>query len=347
MTRGTKKTRRQFLADTAAIAAGASVASCFPEVGGDWPIERSGCFEDPPQRLAQGQAPVVEAIDPGSVVDDVIQPVAVEAMLEQALVSYTSGAASPWGQILPDFAPGTRIGIKVNCLNPLCPTSVPLVRALVSSLRAVLGVPPEQILVWDRRLDELEDGGFTEEAVGARVIGTVRSTSDDSGPGYEEEYCVVAGAKTTRLARILTEETDVTINVPVLKAHEVSGVTGAMKNTYGIIDNPGDFHGDLNTAMPAIYGLAPIRTRIRLTIIDALRASIAHGTADPTDATPRRIFLGQDPLAVDSYALDLANRLRTVADLPEVDGTRLAWLDNAFQAGLGAREYALTQIDRA
>jgi hypothetical protein len=267
-------------------------------------------------------------------------------MLEDALVSYTSGAASPWRDLLPDFTPAMRIGIKVNCLNPLCPTSVPLVRAMVSSLRADLGLPPEQILVWDRRLDELQNGGFTEDAVGATVIGTVRSTSDSSGPGYEEEYCVVAGAKTTRLARILTELTDVTINVPVLKAHEVSGVTGALKNTYGIIDNPGAFHTDLNTAMPAIYNLAPVRTRIRFTIMDALKASVTQGTYRPVDITPQRIFLGQDPLAVDSYALDLTNRLRAEIDHSEVDSTRLAWLDNAFQAGLGARDYALAQLDR-
>lgn len=344
-----RRTRREFLTDAAVMSAGASVAACFPKVGGEWPSESENCRDRLPPKLRTDAAPVVSIYDEASVVtepDIEIQGAVVETMVDKVLAGMTSGEQAPWRELLPDYTSGMRIGLKVNCLNQQCPTSVPVVKALTATLREHLGVDPEEIIVWDRRLDELTRSGFTDDAVGAKVMGTIISTTDSGGPGYQEGYCVVTSAKTTRLSRILTELTDVTINCPVLKTHGISGVTAGMKNIYGVIDNPGDFHGDLNTTLPALYNLAPVRNRMRVTVVDALLTVTVGGTSSPLDTVARRVLASTDPLAVDRSCLALVNQLRGEKDLdlPDVDPSVLGWMDNAYELGLGAREFRLIEV---
>ena len=69
------------------------------------------------------------------------------------------GVDNPWQVLLPNYRPGQRIGLKVNCLNGLLPTSPAIVRAIIASLRDKLGVDPTTIVVWDRFLSELNDAG--------------------------------------------------------------------------------------------------------------------------------------------------------------------------------------------
>jgi uncharacterized protein (DUF362 family) len=153
-----------------------------------------------------------------------------------------------------------------------------------------------------------------------------------------------------RLSRILTDPkyTELTINCPVFKTHvDVSGITGALKNAYGIIDNPGHYHFPLsNTAIPQLYAIPAIRKSISLTVVDALIAVINGQTSSIANAAPGRILLAQNPVALDSYALDLMNQLRAAdrGKMAPVDSTRTVWLDNAEQAGLGSRKYTLVQV---
>jgi len=345
------RTRREVLKTVAKAAAGASLGNllgCFPDVGGEWPYVTEACLDEGSVELVAGASKVVEVVREAAVRTDPvveIQAVQIEEMLTVALRDLGDGAKASWRVLLPEVTPATRVGLKVNCLNKDCATSVPLTRAVVESLRAQLELPLENVIVWDRRLDELEACGFSEQSVGATVMGTVASTEDLSGPGYTEPICGVVGGKTPRLSRILTDLTDVTVNVPVLKTHGVSGVTAALKNIYGIIDNPGDYHTNLNTAMPQLYRLPPIRSRIRLTIVDALIAVTTGGTSSPPDTVPKRVLAALDPLALDNYCLALVNRLRAEkgVGLKDIDPTFTAWLENGFALGLGTLEYTLAQ----
>jgi uncharacterized protein (DUF362 family) len=294
---------------------------------------------------------VVEVFDEGSLAqagsDPAVPFETVQAMLEAALTALAEGAPRPWQALLPDYRRGTRIGIKVNCLNAHLPTSPLVVRAIVSSLREQLDVPGPDVIIWDRRLDELRRGGRYRDGHfgGARILGTVNSVRDRGGPGYVGVPGALVEGKPTTLSRILTEMTDMTINVPVLKTHGLSGVTAALKNIYGVIHNPGEFHANLQTALPALYRLPAIRDSFRLTILDALQAVIAGDTASPPDAIPRRLIASRDPLALDSHALALVQRLRAAgpARLKPVAAARTAWLDNGHRLGLGTREYRLVE----
>ena len=275
-----------------------------------------------------------------------VQPDVVQAMIDTTLSTLAGGKDNPWPALLPTYQTGMRIGLKVNCLNSKLPTSPAVVRAIVRSLITRLGIDPVKIVVWDRRLDELTTAGkYTEEDLqGARLLGTVNSTTDAGGPGYGSSACAVVEGSTPKLSRILTHETDLTINCPVLKSHGVSGVTGALKNIYGIIDNPSNYHDNLPTALPALYNLPAIRNSIKLTIIDALQAVTMRDTQDPPDATPKRILASSDPIALDRYALDLVNQFRATHGAVPIEGSVVGWLDRGHELGLGTKTYNLIQL---
>lgn len=336
-------TRRQVLAAGAALAAG---SGCFPDVGGKWPVITEACTDADVLPVLTASSPVAEAQRDDAVAVDAstgratIDGARVREMLDAVLASLVPGG-QPWRTLLPDWSAEQRIGIKVNVLNERCPTSLPLVKALVDSLVEGLGAARERIIVWDRRVDELERSGFTASSVGATVMGTLRSATDASGPGYAEPSCGVVAGSVPRLSRILTELTDVTINVPVLKTHAICGLTGAMKNIYGVIDNPGDYHKNVVTALPALYRLPVIRRKFRFHLLDALVAVTTGGTSDPADTVPKRLLASADPLALDACALALADRLRDEKQLGlgPVDRSATGWLENAHALGLGSLQY--------
>jgi len=365
MTAKTGITRREILTGAAGVAAAASLggmAGCFPSVGGEWPKaqpttepQTEPCVNLGNEGSAtpvEGSSPVVDVQRNESLLQVTsttgkstwqVQPDVVQAMIDTSLSTLAGGVDNPWPVLLPTYQTGMRIGLKVNCLNSKLPTSPAVVRAIVRSLITRLGIDPMKIVVWDRRLDELTTAGkYTDEDLqGARLLGTVNSTTDGGGPGYGSSACAVVEGSTPKLSRIITHETDLTINCPVLKSHGVSGVTGALKNIYGIIDIPANYHKNLPTALPALYNLPAIRNSIKLTIVDALQAVTLRDTQDPPDATPKRILASTDPLALDRYALDLINQLRATKGANPIEGPLVGWLDRGHALGLGAKSYQL------
>lgn len=314
------------------------------------PDEGSAKAESPRVAEMHRRDSVSETVESNEIIKREVNNEVVRPMLEDLLVALTDGASDPWRTIFPDYTSAMRIGIKVNCLNEMVPTSVALVKALVDSLRESLDIDARRVIVWDRRLDELVLPAprklFIADELGAQVVGTLNSARSTYGPGYTDPICGNVAGRLPRLSRILTEMTDVTINCPVLKTHNVSGVTAALKNIYGVIDNPGEYHSNLNQSLPALYNLPPIRDHIRLTILDALIAVTTGDTDAPPDTYPRRIIASRDPIALDRYSVDLVNSLRAEKnlDLPDVDPSTLDWLEIGQDLGLGSLNYELHQL---
>src|SRR5208282_4069593 len=78
----------------------------------------------------------------------------------------------------------------------------------------------------DRANRELDRVGYklSNTGNGVRILGT-----DSKEAGYEETISEFGVVK-TQLSKLLTRTCDCMINVPVLKDHEIAGVTLAMKN---------------------------------------------------------------------------------------------------------------------
>ena len=96
------------------------------------------------------------------------------------------------------------------------------------------------------------------------------------------------GSVTTRLAKILTRS-DVVINMPVLKNHNIVGVTMAMKNMYGVINNPSAMHGTACNPYIADLNMIPqIRQRVRFVVGDMMTRGVRGRTELPAGVLVER-----------------------------------------------------------
>ena len=242
-------------------------------------------------------------------------PARVAALLDHAMQAYfdTKNPVEPWKRIV---RPGQIVSLKVNCLgHPVAP-NVALVSAICERLQQA-GIKPGDITVWDRNSRDLRAAGFNLSS----APGAVRYIASDSA-GYEDAPTSY-GVVTTHLAKILTQS-DVVLNLPVLKNHNLAGVTMAMKNMYGVINNPRDQHAksgnphvaDLN-AMPAI------RSKMKLTIVDGLTGVYDGGPSfHPEHAWNfNGLLVSQDPVALDLTAWQIIDRARVQHGLQTLAAT--------------------------
>ena len=240
----------------------------------------------------------------------------------------TSSLAAAWKVLLPGFVATTRIGIKVNTINYKMSNSPELILALVETMTQDLGAKKANIVVWDRQDYELTAAKLTQAALGVTVMATDQGSG---GPGYETTKHPVR-SRTTTLSKVLTEKTDITFDLGMLKDHDIGGITGALKNVYGMIDNPGDFHNELNKDLPELFALSAVRKSVRLCIIEGFLAVRQGGPMGPPTDKPGKLLLSTDPVAIDAQALAIINSLRKVP----VSAAMTAWLAASAAKGLGS-----------
>jgi uncharacterized protein (DUF362 family) len=236
------------------------------------------------------------------------------ALLDRAMQTF-AGAADPveaWRRLV---RPGQVVGLKVNAsAGRGLSTNVALVEAIAARLRQA-GIAAGDIVVWDRTGRELERAGFhLSSAPGQpRCLGT-------DAMGYEDE-AESFGVVTSRLCRILTRLCDVVINVPVLKDHDTSGTTLAMKNLYGVIDNPYAYHA--NGCDPAIADLAmlpTLRRKLRFVVADLTTACYDGGPMFRPQFTWKHngLLVGEDAVAIDAVGWRIIERKRAERGLPSL-----------------------------
>lgn len=253
------------------------------------------------------------------------------ALLDRAMQSMfeVDQPVEAWKRLL---RPGERVGLKVNSIaGRRLSTNVALVEAICERLQ-MAGVKAQDIVIWDRDGSDLSRAGFRLSSGGNRVrcMGT-----DEAG---FEETPEAFGAVRSRLSKILTRNCDVLINVPVLKCHGMCGVTAALKNMYGAIDNPYRYHG--NYCSPYIANLnmlSGIRSKLRLNICDATTGSYAGGAGyDPSSTwNHNAILIARDPVALDYTAWRIIERKRAEMGLGtlESEGTPPRFISVAADAG--------------
>lgn len=158
-------------------------------------------------------------------------------------------------------------------------------------------------------------------------------------PGYTEAVHDF-GSGADQLSAVLDQVTAI-INVPFLKTHNIAGITCALKNlSHGLVKHPARYHS--NGCAPYIadiVALDPIRSKLRLCVVDALRMVFDKGpsaTAE-TIADEGIILASTDPVAIDSIGLALIDNVRAERRLPRIAETsaNLEYLANAHKKGLG------------
>jgi uncharacterized protein (DUF362 family) len=207
--------------------------------------------------------------------------------------------------------PGQHVGIKVNTLGgPAMSTSVAVVDAICERLQQA-GIKPADIVIWDRQTWEMERVGFRIAEGGNRVqcYGSDRADYQDAVYRW--------GSISNRLSNILLR-CDMLINVPILKDHELAGVTLALKNMYGVISNPNQCHANgCDPSIADLNMLPEIRQRLRVTIGDATTAVYEGGPSRPGHSWPCNTLLAsQDPVAIDFAGWQIIERKRAEKGLP-------------------------------
>lgn len=296
------KNRREFLknAATSAVLLGSS-ASVETWASVLHPSAQAG-----KSRVVVARDPSLHA--PGAQLDES----KVLALLDKAMAAYTehNKPVEAWQSIIPR---GKVIGLKVNGLGGRgISTHAVLIHAICERLQQA-GVPAGNILVWDRNARDLQACGMSINTDRSRV----RCYGSDTA-GYEDQP-VACGPASLRLSRILTRDCDMVISLPILKDHEMAGLTFSMKNMYGVVDRPDKLHGNnCNPGVADLNAVPVIRSKVSFTIGDALSSVYQGGPGFRPEHLwyPNALLVGQDRVAVDYTAQQMLDRKRVEAGLP-------------------------------
>lgn len=146
--------------------------------------------------------------------------------------------------------------------------------------------------------------------------------------------------KTTKIHETILN-TDVWINVPVLKNHGGAKMSIAMKNLMGIVWDRGFFHK--NDLQQCIADISSLDRRPVLNVVDAYRLMKTNGPRGRSEAdvvTSKALFLSQDMVAVDTAATNFFNQVR---EMPLSDVGHLA---NGEKMGIGTMQLDKLKIKR-
>lgn len=205
------------------------------------------------------------------------------------------------------------VGIKINCLaGKGISTSRELVDAIIEGLRSA-GVFDRNIIIWDRANRDLEKAGYSIQTDRNRV----KCYGNDQF-GYTSNF-YESGEIGSHLSNILVHQCTAIINVPILKDHGIVGMTNALKNFFGAIHNPNKYHDNRGDPYIAdVYMLPDIRSKVRLTITDALTAQYEGGPPFMPQWTwhHNSLIVGFDPVAIDTIGWDIIEQKRKEKGLP-------------------------------
>jgi uncharacterized protein (DUF362 family) len=240
-------------------------------------------------------------------------------------------------RFLKRLFPKGAVGMKTNCLARWNPTSLPLVDTLTALLVANAGKDENDIVVWERSNRELKNAGFKLNAssFGRRCLG-----NDANGVGYDDSRFYSSGKVNSLVTRILTRMVDHSINLGLLKHHSIAGMSSAMKNMYGAVNNPNKYHGNNCSPYAAdVNNLEPIRGKHRLTIVDAVRVQYDKGPGFNAGSMGyyNGVIFSEDPVAADAIALKILEKMRMDNGRPPLaeTGRKVKYVAEGHKIGLG------------
>lgn len=316
--------------------------------------------------LYPGKVAVVKdsrSVEEGRIADAIVYDMIARSLLE---LTGEKKLKKAWRRFV---SPGERIGLKVNPVaGKSLSTSHEVVKAVIRQLEES-GIDRSQLTIWDRREFEMHEVGFNEENYpGIRIVGTEQMDKEGlyygkDGKLYGEhmidrdwyfwadvegeydEYTMpymVNGGKYSYFTRIVTQDLDKIINIPILKNAGMT-VTLALKNlAFGSVSNTGRLHASLwNETCAQVCAFPPVRDKVVLNIVDGIKGCFNGGPG----ANPQffcdynTIITGTDPVSVDriGYEMVLAKR---IAEGLQKEGSpaALTFMNMAEELSLGVAD---------
>lgn len=317
--------------------------------------------------------PSTNAIGPTARVVTVCNPEATDAfrprtdvvrfMVERGITNLTAKArvADAWRSLV---STQDIVGIKVFSVpGPNSGTRPAVVAAVVEGLLAA-GLPPRNIVIWDKQSTDLRLAGFYDlaERYGVRVAGSAQAGYDEKvfydtalignllwgdyefgkkGPGIGRKSFV---------SKLVSQELTKIINITPLLNHNLAGVSGNLFTlAIGSVDNLARFESDparLATAIPEIYALPALSDHVVLNIVDALicqyegedRGLLHYSTV------LNELRFSRDPVALDVLSVQELQRQRQTFTAPSAKGNPELY-SNAALLELGVNDLKRIQVE--
>jgi uncharacterized protein (DUF362 family) len=283
---------------------------------------------------------VVEVFDETALVDSQVQEPVVDKMLERGMLELTGAEnlADAWRMFV---APEDIVGLKINTLSgPPCSTRSEVVNAIVGGLE-LAGVPKRNIIIWDRFESHLRRTRYKIQRRPDRIR---CYATDSAGVGSDKDVYYEADVfswipeefiqsrlkdmapayPNSHFSKIFTQHITKQINVPVLKDHNITGITLCLKNlAMGICSNTERFHitpVNCDPMIPEVCGHPMLGSKNVLNIADCL-SLVYEGSpsVDPQYLTPyHSLMVGTDPVAMDQVGLEILEGIRKEQGLPSI-----------------------------
>jgi uncharacterized protein (DUF362 family) len=250
---------------------------------------------------------------------------AVRRMLRESMQALTGDkdARDSWTRFV---APADVVGIKINASGAPNICSLPEVVGAIAENLVAVGVKPENIWVHEKFQDQVRRVNYAAFLPKGAHVETA-----DSHLGYDPFTYVETsffGEDDTRsnMVRIASDICTKIINVPNMKDHSASGVTGCLKNiSYGEFSNVARSHQYSETNTLSFIGtlatVEPVRSKTVLNVMDGIKG-VWHAGPFSRDKRfrfyPKQMMVGTDPVAMDRLLIDVIENKRKAENATSV-----------------------------
>jgi len=325
-------------------------------------IPRVVSVHSPKASVWNGAYPYVDSIDEA----------VVKTMLDKGLMQLTSEKtpADAWHTLFSPYVKGDIVAIKPN-FNDLFKefrenlvTSPAVINAILAGLVDTLGIPPADIVIYDctREIpdayrDRIHYPVQYVESYGSSFARKVRYKLAGNPLPKADRQAEIEMTSAVKdkagnpiqcyLPKVITQAQHI-INVPILKSHQFVLASGALKNHYGTVRFSDGITGPLYLHPPIIHesiadvnAHPQIREKTRLVVMDAIFGRLKKKGGAPDTwiqfdgNNPQRLFLSQDPVALDSTTSHL---IKTELVKRHEEYHENEYLKIAAQRGLGTFE---------
>ncbi len=281
-------------------------AAAVPGMPGPWPGRVVSVKSD---RSLDATGRVVEAV--------------VREMMDRGLRALTgeTTAAAAWRRL---FEPGDVVGIKVNAGGVPYVVSSPAIVAETCRQLMGVGIPGTSLFVFERFQNQIVAIDYVPHLPdGVTVFAAEKGNRRQENGAYDPETYVEVeffdeDDTRSNMMKLVTRKLTKIVNIPNMKDHGATGVTGCLKNVaYGCFSNVARSHArgktHTLTSVGTFASVEPLRSRVVLQVMDGLHAVWHGGPFAHTDRYvfhPRQILFGTDPVAIDRLLLDIIDDKR-------------------------------------
>jgi hypothetical protein len=313
--------------------------------------------------LKTNRAHVVVVTDPTATDAFQPQPAVVQRMVRRGIMELT-GKASLSAAWLSLVSTQDVVGIKVYSMpGPNSGTRPAVVAAVVEGLLAA-GLPPTNIIIWDKESPYLRLAGYYDfvERYGIQVAGSAQAGYDPDA-FYDSPIMgnLVWGdlefgkkgdsvGRKSFVSKLVSRGMTKIINIAPLLNHNLASVSGHLVSlALGSVDNLVRFENDpdrLATAVPEIYALPTLSDRVVLSITDALICQYEGRERGLLHySTPlNQLRFSHDPVALDVLSCQELARQRRLTSTPMLK-TNPELYANAALLELGVADAKRIQVD--